>query len=166
MLTVMIDAEKTMRVTMTTMFKFSDTQTNLRVIIRRGVCQVTRYTTFTIQLLQALIVNGRWQRSMVICWRMWIWRWRPVRRCGGRWWPSRGLLSLQGWWGSWESLPVLQHLQHFLDILIQSYRHNPEWGHTFLVVQTFFIYFQDYIVYPADHWNEIGCNGYQLIGGQ
>lgn len=22
------------------------------------------------------------------------------------------------------------------------------------------------IVYPADHWNEIGCNGYQLIGGQ
>ena len=43
MLTVMIDAEKTMRVTMTTMFKFSDTQTNLRVIIRRGVCQVTRY---------------------------------------------------------------------------------------------------------------------------
>ena len=40
MLTVMIDAEKTERVTMTALFKFSDTQTNLRVIIRRGVCQV------------------------------------------------------------------------------------------------------------------------------
>lgn len=41
MLTVMIDAEKTQRVTMTALFKFCDTQTNLRVIIRRGVCQVT-----------------------------------------------------------------------------------------------------------------------------
>ena len=40
MLTVMIDAEKTERVTMTALFKFCDTQTNLRVIIRRGVCQV------------------------------------------------------------------------------------------------------------------------------
>ena len=48
MLTVMIDAEKTMRVTMTTMFKFSDTQTNLRVIIRRGVCQVFRYNIIVI----------------------------------------------------------------------------------------------------------------------
>ena len=64
MLTVMIDAEKTMRVTMTTMFKFSDTQTNLRVIIRRGVCQVTRYTTFsiTIHLLPTLMAGdkGQW----------------------------------------------------------------------------------------------------------
>ena len=45
MLTVMIDAEKTEKVTMTALFKFSDTQTNLRVIIRRGVCQVSRYNT-------------------------------------------------------------------------------------------------------------------------
>merc|ERR1711971_929472 len=44
MLTVMIDAEKTERVTMTALFKFSDTRTNLRVIIRRGVCQVTKVT--------------------------------------------------------------------------------------------------------------------------
>ena len=43
MLTVMIDAEKTERVTMTALFKFSDTQTNLRVIIRKGVCQVSIY---------------------------------------------------------------------------------------------------------------------------
>ena len=58
MLTVMIDAEKTQRVTMTALFKFCDTQTNLRVIIRRGVCQVTSNNRNYIIYLIYLLVSG------------------------------------------------------------------------------------------------------------
>ena len=64
MLTVMIDAEKTMRVTMTAMFNFSDTQTNLRVIIRGGVCQVDteHFQHHNTLILQTLMVGdkGQW----------------------------------------------------------------------------------------------------------